>query len=80
MLSEGLDVGRQLALTKQTIHHPHYQAEHNAQEDAGRDGKEESRVLAAVMDVPWQPSERNPNPSGKQNAQADRDQQTAHCD
>ena len=37
-----------MASSKKPIHDPHYQAQHNAQDDAGGNGEEECRVCDAV--------------------------------
>ena len=69
-----------MASSKKPIHDPHYQAQHNAQDDAGGNGEEECRVFAAVIDISRQPSERYAGTIGQKNAQADHDQQSSYAD
>ena len=68
-----------MALSKEAIHNPHNQAEHKAQDDARRNGKEDSRILAAIIDVARQTPERNAGTSSNENAQANHDQQPANA-
>src|SRR5690242_18953317 len=67
-------------LSKKAIHDPHDKAEDDAQDDAARDWEEKSRVIATVIDVARQSSERNASASGKENAQTDHNQQPADPD
>lgn len=64
-------------LSQKPIHQPQDKAEHNAENDAGRDREEDDCILSTVADVTGQTSERHMRPSSQQDEEADQDQQSS---